>query len=178
MSSNECIIPECYIDSCLIEVLLFAEKNHVNHQKGNGTVAKCMKEDFADGFCIGVIDEDRHVLDYLQEFEVKIESVGLKLWQHKLKPHYIIQIRPVIEQWIINVCETSQISLIQFSLPNEIKSLKKESKSRESKKDIRFINLFRELLNKQCDEVMKLKSWLEYLKNKKYNVDINELINA
>ena len=58
MSSNECIVPECYIDSCLIEVLLNADRSHVNHQKGNGKVAREMKIKFANDFCIGVIDED------------------------------------------------------------------------------------------------------------------------
>jgi hypothetical protein len=178
MSSNECIIPECYVDSCLVEVLLFAGRNHVNHQKGNGTVAKRIKEEFSNEFCVGIIDEDRRDLDYLKEFNLGIESAGLKLWKHKLKHQYIIQIKPVIEQWIINVCENSEISLVQFTLPDEIKSLKKESKSKESKKDIRFINLFKEMLRKDCEEVIKLKSWLEYLKKEKYSADINKLING
>jgi hypothetical protein len=173
MNSNECIIPECYVDSCLIEVLLFAGRNHVNHQKGNGTVAKLMKEEFSKDFCIGIIDEDRRKLDYLKEFALKTESTGLKLWKHESEHHCIIQIRPVIEQWILNICEESNIPL--HDLPDEIKALKKVSKSKESKNDIRFINLFKEMLRKNCEEVVRLKNWIEYLKKEKYSADINKI---
>jgi hypothetical protein len=178
MSSNECIIPECYIDSCLTEVLLFAGKNHVNHQKGNGTVAKRMKEDFINVFCVGIIDEDRRDLDYLKEFDLKVESTGLKLWKHKSKHHFIIQLKPVIEEWIIKACNDSEISLTDFNLPGDLKSLKRISKSKESKKDIRFINLFKEMLKKNCEEVIRLKNWIEYLKTEKYTADINKLRNG
>ena len=107
MSSNECIITECYIDSCLIEVLLFAGRNHVNHQKGNGTVANRMKDKFFDKFCIGIIDEDRKKLDYLKEFNPLEETVSLKSWKHKTKNQYLIQIRPLLKSgyWIFAVMQ-------------------------------------------------------------------------
>jgi len=128
MSSNECIIPECYIDSCLVEVLLFAGRNHVNHQKGNGTVTKLMKEKFSNEFCVGIIDEDRRDLDYLKEFNLKIETVGLKLWEYKALAkncHFIVQLKPAIEQWIINICDSSTISLATIFKANfKIKRIK------------------------------------------------------
>ena len=49
-NSNKCIIPECYIDSCLVEVLLMVDKDYVNHHKGNGKVAKEMQDNFNDDF--------------------------------------------------------------------------------------------------------------------------------
>lgn len=98
-NSNKCIIPECYIASCLIEMLLVADKDHVNHHKGNGSVAKEMKDKFKDEFCIGIIDENKERLDYLKNFEEKRITDYLKLWKHQEEHHYIIQVRPVIEQW-------------------------------------------------------------------------------
>lgn len=126
MKSNNCIIPECYIDSCLIEVLLQADrKNLVNHEKSNGRVAIKMKsEAFADEFCIGIIDEDRKPLDYLKEFVApQIETTFLRLWRHPDKHHYIIQIRPVIETWILDICRITGINLAEFSLPGDVKGL-------------------------------------------------------
>lgn len=58
-NSNKCIIPECYIDSCLAEVLLIADKDYVNLHKGNDKVAKEMQDNFKDDFCTGIIDEDK-----------------------------------------------------------------------------------------------------------------------
>ncbi len=36
------VLPECYVDTCLIETIVPPDK-HYNHQKGTGTVAKKMK---------------------------------------------------------------------------------------------------------------------------------------
>ena len=178
MSSNSCIIPECYIDSCLVEVLLYANKDHVNHQKGNGTVAREMKNKFADDFCIGIIDEDRKLLDYLKEFKLEIDANDLKLWKHKSRPQYMIQICPVIEDWILSVSSGIGVSLPDYGLPGAMNGLKKVTKSVASKNDKRFIQLFKDLLNKECESAKRLKNWLEYLKANKYNADINQLKNG
>ncbi len=178
MSNNSFIIPECYVDSCLIEVLIVADRNHVNHQKGNGTVAKEMRETFIDDFCVGIIDEDRKNLDYLKEFEVFKEKDSLKLWKHKTKDQFIIQIRPVIEEWILKICNDNNIHLGDFDLPVESKQLKKVSKSISSKTDPRFINLFKKMIKQSCEPAIQLRNWLLYLKNNKYQVDINELKNV
>lgn len=178
MNSNQCIIPECYIDSCLTEVLLHAGKNHVNHQKGNGTVAKEMKEKFEDAFCIGIIDEDRKELDYLKEFSLIKETKYLKLWKHKNKHHYIIQLRPVIEEWILNNCNNVGIDLREYKLPVTVKQLMKESKSVTSKSDERFIKLFKRMVQQNVEAILELKKWLEYLRNNNYQADIKELMNA
>lgn len=169
MNNNQCIIPECYIDSCLAEVLLFAGKNHVTHQKGNGTVAREMKERFGDTFCIGIIDEDRRQLDYLKEFSLSKETNHLKLWKHKNKHHYIIQLRPVIEEWIINNCNNAGINLADFKLPANVNQLVKISKSATSKSDQRFINLFKEMMKREVEAILELKKWLEYLKANSYS---------
>jgi hypothetical protein len=174
-NSNKCIIPECYVDSCLIEVLLVADKDFVNHHKGNGKVAKEMMDNFSDGFCIGVIDEDKEPLDYLKFFDEKKTTDFLKLWKHKQKHHYIIQIRPVIEKWFLRICRENEIDLSEFNLSMDIKSLLKVSKSVNSRKDERFIKLFKQMKNKNCQPVIDLKNWLEFLKANKYNSNIDLL---
>lgn len=175
LNSNKCVIPECYIDSCLVEVLLIADRDYVNHHKGNGKVALEMRDRFNNDFCIGIIDEDRKPLDYLKFFENKKETEFLRLWKHKNKHQYIIQIRPVIEKWIITICEIAGISLIEFNLPNELKSLLKVTKSIGSRKDERLINLFKEMKRKNCEPVIELKLWLEFLKNNKQNANVDLL---
>lgn len=174
-NSNKCIIPECYIDSCLIEVLLVAGNDYVNHHKGNGKVAREMQMNFNDDFCIGIIDEDKKQLDYLKFFEEKKESDFLKLWKHKDKHHYIIQIRPVIESWFFRICSENDINLSDFGLPTKIKPLLKISKSIGSRKDDRFIKLFKQMKNENCQPVIELKNWLEFLKENKYNSNLDLL---
>lgn len=178
MSNNSCVIPECYVDSCLIEVLLFAGRDHVNHKKGNGNVANEMIGKFENDFCVGIIDEDREPLDYLKEFGLFCESKYLKLWGHRKKNHHMIQIRPVIEKWIITLCEENDIKLKDFKLPEKWIDLAKESKSVTSKQDQRFIGLFKKMIKLNLEPVMKLRDWIVYLKENRYKVDINQLKNA
>lgn len=178
MSSNSVFIPECYVDSCLIEVLIIADKNHVNHQKGNGTVVREMKKSFNNSFCVGIIDEDRKDLDYLNEFDLVKGTEFLKLWKHRQKHQYMVQLRPVVEKWILNICAKGNIDLTQFSLPTELKPLQKISKSVSSKTDVRFVNLFKMIVKTNSDAAIQLKNWLLYLKEKNYNADINELRNV
>jgi len=175
MSSNECLIPECYVDSCLIEVLLNANRSHVNHQKGNGKVAREMKIKFANDFCVGIIDEDRKQLDYLGGFDLRIDANDLKLWKHKSWHQYMIQICPVIEDWILTVSSETGLRLQEYNLPVSLIGLKKVTKSVTSKHDERFIRLFKDLLKKESKPMIRLKNWLEFLKANKYNADINQL---
>jgi hypothetical protein len=174
-NSNKCIIPECYIDSCLIEVLLMADKDYVNHHKGNGKVAKEMREKFENDFCLGIIDEDKEPLDYLKEFKQKKVTDYLKLWKHENKHHYIIQIRPVVEKWFVRICDENNIELADFELPTDLKSLQRISKSVTSRKDQRFIRLFKEMNMKNCNPVNELKRWIEFLKTNKHNSNLDLL---
>jgi hypothetical protein len=177
--SNKCIIPECYIDSCLVEVLLKADKDIVNHQKSNGKVANEMKVKFNNDFCIGIIDEDKEKLDYLNEFNEVRVTEDLRLWQRKDGKQYMIQIRPVVEKWILRNCTACNIDITaEHNLPSDVKGLVKITKSTTSRKDERFVKLFKEMLGRECRAVMDLKKWIEYLKTKHYQADINELANV
>lgn len=60
------IIPECYIDTNLVETLVC--QGGCNHQKGCNQVAKIMQEKFADRFAVGIIDADKRRPGYLTEF--------------------------------------------------------------------------------------------------------------
>jgi hypothetical protein len=174
-NSNKCIIPECYIDSCLVEVLLVADRDYVNHHKGNGKVAKEMKENFDNDFCLGIIDEDKEQLDYLKEFKEEKVTRYLRLWKHAGKHHYIIQIRPVVEKWILEICKENEINLADFNLPADLKTLLRITKSVGSRKEHRLVRLFKEMKNKNCPPVLELKNWIEFLRNNKYNSNLDLL---
>ena len=47
------IIPECYIDTNLVETLIITDG--CNHQKGCNTVVKTMQQKFANAFSVGII---------------------------------------------------------------------------------------------------------------------------
>ena len=177
------VIPECYIDTCLINVLLETSgKNGVNHGKGNSATAKKMQEKYHDSFSIGIIDKDKRAIEYLNSFSLinnTIEDYSL-LYKHNDIHHYFIQLCPESEDWICNVSREIGIDLRQeHGLPDTPLSLASHTKEVDSKTDYRFIGLFKHIVRKSeevnFEPVLKLKNWLRILVDNNYQVDINEL---
>jgi hypothetical protein len=168
------ILPECYVDTCLIETLV-PPITHYNHQKGTGTVAKKMKQWFGDRFAVGVIDRDKRELHYLREFYSVSAKYNLELFKHNQKHHYLILIEPAIESFILRNAKEAGIRLENFDLPSSLDELRKISKSVESKKDPRFKALFRALIDQNQEEMVVLTAWISYFKNNNYDATLEAL---
>lgn len=187
MSLAKSVIPECYVDSCLFNVLLNFEKEGVNHTKGNATVIKKVQKKFDDLFCIAIIDKDRRDIDFLikecDRIALGVTDVYFKFFKRKNKSHYFIQIVPAVEEWIMKVAVDLKIDLSQTDLKvSTLEELKKLSKQIESKNDEGFKSLFWTFVKKSEESnyapVLKLRNTILYLLEKTYQADINELINA
>lgn len=168
------IIPECFVDTNLIETLVPPQSQY-NHQKGCGTVTKVMKEKFSDRFALGIIDKDKVAVDYLNEFDLICQNGNLFLHKHRAKHHYIIQISPAIERFILDCSIATGLNIGDFDLPTNLDRLKKETKTLNSKNDNRFKQLFRMIRINGCPEFEKIAQWISYLKAKTYHANINEL---
>ena len=179
---DKSIMPECYADTLLIETLV-SSKNGYNHKHGCFEIeAEMVNGKLKDEFALGIIDNDKIQIKYLREFKVidKIEG-SLILWRHKdnRKHHFVIQICPALEKWILNICATEVINLGDFELNKDLNGLKAYSKSRSSMKEDRLIRLFKVISGKSNNlNVEKLRHWIKELKEKNYKVDINTLING
>jgi hypothetical protein len=170
------VLPECYVDTCFIETIVPPEKGY-NHQKGSGTVAKKMKEHFSDRFALGIIDKDKRPLNYLKEFNLLSTKTNIELFKHRGKHHFFILINPAIEVFILTNAAAAGILLPDYQLPDTLAELKRESKSVNSKKDVRFKALFNAMLAKDMEEIRQLIYWITYLKNNPYAQDMNHLLN-
>lgn len=176
---NRHIIPECFIDTNLIETLVPPDEigrlRIYNHKKGCNAVVKEMKEEFSDNFALGIMDKDKVRLKYLDEFD-KFEQQNLTLYFHKntSKKHYII-LHPPIEQWILNVAEQANISLKNYDLPTSLNKIKEITKRESSKKDEKFKQLFRDLKSNNANEIVLLTKWIKYLKVHPHDANITEL---
>lgn len=168
------IIPECYVDTNLLETLV-PPATRYNHQKGCGTVAKVMRERFSDDFALGVIDKDKKDIDYLREFETIHSKGSLLLHKHRSKHHYIIQISPAIERFILEAVEIAQFRMEDYDLPSSIDLLKKVSKTVNSKDDQKFKRLFRDLRNTGETELSTLGAWVNHLKSNRYEINLEVL---
>lgn len=166
------IIPECYIDTNLVETLVCY--GGCNHQKGCNQVAKIMQEKYADRFAVGIIDADKRQPSYLNEFNQIASSSHLDLLRHRVRPHYIIRVQPAADGFILACVQTSQLDMAEYGLSPVLKEFTSQTKNVMSNKDLRFKQLFKAL--KTTREFLLLQSLLEYFVNNTYNSTDSELI--
>lgn len=171
------IIPECYLDTNLIETIVPPTKGY-NHQKGCGSVARLMQGKLKDKFAVGIVDKDKNELKYAEEFAEIVNAGDMQLFRHKNAHthHYLIFINPAIERWIMNSAENAGLSLSDFGLPNDLKELTKRTKKITSKKDDTFRKLFKELKSRKVKSMNILTEWIKHLKEKSFGSNAHELI--
>jgi len=169
------IVPECLVDTNLIETLVPPNGRGYNHQKGCGTVGRTMKQRLINEFALGIIDKDKKDLDYLNDFEEVVNQVTLLLFKHRSKPHYMIQIQPAIERFILNAAKSVNVSIEEFGLPPDFEAFKKVSKTEQSKKDPRFKNLFKAVQMAGASDFVRLSGWVAHLKDNPYSADLEFL---
>lgn len=81
------VLPECYVDTNLIEYLLDAS---VNHQHSCSKVVGQLKTTFGDKFAVGVIDKDKVELGYIGECSEIAKTKHITLLKHKTKCQYLL----------------------------------------------------------------------------------------
>ncbi|KAA6344304.1 hypothetical protein EZS27_008040 [termite gut metagenome] len=167
-----CIISECYIDTNLIETLLSIKR--CNHQKGCNNVVKIMKGKLKDDFALGIVDNDKEKIKYVEEFEKICQTDSLCLYKHSNKPHYLIVISPVVDAFILKSSLKAGVCPEDFKLSPDLDDFIRQTKQVTSKEDIRFKQLFKKI--KDAPEMKILKEWVNYLKTKQYYSNPDELI--
>ena len=163
------VIPECYIDTNLIEFLLNAK---VNHQHSCNNVIKALnnkKEEFA----IGIIDNDKRAVAYIKDCEKIRETKRLKFFKHRERNQYLITISPAADRFIFNIAKEEGVNLSDFDLPTEFEDFLEETKTKTSNKDQRFKKLFKEIKNHK--EISLLQKVLTYLCENKYQSNVEEI---
>ncbi len=177
MTRADFIIPECFIDTNLVETLVFGQ-GMCNHQKGCNQVTRIMQTKFADRFAVGIIDADKRMPGYTTEFNVVATSSHLSLLRHKIKPHFIVKISPACDGFILDCAARSGVNPEKFNLPTQPKPFTTQTKNVLSSRDARFKSLFNSLA--EDPEMDLMKSLLSYLAERSYSasdVDITNLFN-
>lgn len=180
MKHND-IMPECYIDSTLVGSLLDAK---VSHKHSCNEVAKEMKKGkYKDSFAVGIIDNDKREISYIDEFDEIGRTNNLVFLKHRDKHHFIIKIgkeHKAMESFLKANVEAMGKSMGDFGLPSNLHDLIEATKnSVTTPKDPKILKLCKAM--DQSPEGAKLKMVLDYLVTNKYNVDIEtlkEIINS
>lgn len=165
------IIPECYIDTNLVETLVCT--GGCNHQKGCNQVAKVMQEKFADRFAVGIIDADKRRPGYLSEFCEIASSEHIKLFRHPVRSHFIILVHPAADGFILSCAEIANVNMADYGLSSKLKEFTAQTKNVMSNKDLRFKRLFKSMEN--VGEIRLMKSVIAYLVDKTYEASNDDL---
>jgi len=152
------IIPECYVDTNLVETLVCHAG--CNHQKGCNQVTKVMRVKFSERFAVGIIDADKKRPGYIGEFHSVALSEHLELLHHNHLPHFIILVKPAIDGFILSCASLYGIKLEDFNLSSKIKEFTKQTKNVLSNNDSRFKNLFRTM--EETGELKLMKTIIQY----------------
>ena len=163
------VIPECYIDTNLIEFLL---NTKVNHQHSCNNVIKALN-DKKDEFVIGIIDNDKRKVAYINDCKEIIKTKHLTLFKHRARNQYLITISPAADRFILNIAKEQGVDISNFELSINFKDFLKETKTETSNKDQRFKKLFKEIKNHK--EISLLQKVLTYLCKNKYQSDVEEI---
>jgi len=165
------ILPECYFDTVLVKNILRVKR--INHQKSCYKVESAIRG--IDDFAVGIIDKDKVNIGYLEECNLEIKQNHLLLWKHQTKKHYIIQLVPALEKWIVNVINESNVDVEDLNLPQDFEGLKEYTKYKFVSESEELKNLCKRLVNSDSKTMATLSHWLNYLFEHNRNADINVL---
>jgi hypothetical protein len=168
------------MDTRFIKTIIPPQKEPYNHQKGCDKLLKEMEEvkKLNDGFALGIIDKDKKIRKYTEEFVLIAKIEGrLELLKHPKKNHYLIFICPAIEVFILECAKEANVTLEEFNLPPDLEDLRKITKTSVSEDNDtntqNFKNLFRSFLGART--VKSLINCINYLQKHPYNADKEEL---
>ena len=174
MKHND-IMPECFIDTTLVSSLLDAK---VSHKHSCNEVAKEMeKGKYRDAFAVGIIDNDKRKLAYIEGFEEIGRTENLTFLKHKDKHQYVIKVgkdSKAMETFIKANVEAIGMKMEDFGLPSDLAELIETTKNNvTTQKDPRILKLCKTM--RQSPEVVILQKVLEYLATNKYNSNIEAI---
>ncbi|WP_027455933.1 hypothetical protein [Xylanibacter brevis] len=166
------IVPECYVDTNLVQILM--QIKGVNHQNSCGQVTNVIKNKFKDKFAIGIVDNDNLQSNYSNACVEIARSNELILCKHPENQHYLIKINHVMEKFILNSAKDANVDLKEFGIPDDLEGLKNVTKSKtclensDLRKAIKAVSI--------SNEMQLLTEVLNYLQANKYNSKSDELI--
>lgn len=165
------VIPECYIDTALVEYVL---DMRVNHQHSCNNVVRTIKERYGDGFAVGIIDNDKHGMGYLGECSLVAKSNHLEVFKHQNRSHFIITVTPAMDGFVMECAKEQGVNLSDIGLPTDLKSFKHVTKSERMPFDKRFPRLFQAI--KDNEEIVALRNTLGYLCREQYNANLTTIL--
>ncbi|MCK9156418.1 MAG: hypothetical protein M0P12_09965 [Paludibacteraceae bacterium] len=168
------IIPECYVDTNMVETLLNSFGSitaGVNHQKGCNNVTKILREKFKGQFGIGIVDNDKVKTGIIIDFKKIWESKHIAVLKHPDENHYVFAIKPAMDMFILDSAAEQGVNLNEIGFPDNLKKFTDITKRITSKDDAKIKNLIKAIRNNA--EIKAFANALVYLKTNQGSSDEN-----
>ena len=175
MSIAHDILPECFVDTNIVNTFLTMEQVYTdaNHCHGCNKVGNMMQEKLKDNFALGIIDKDKRQHSYNKEFHSLGNTEHLELLKHPTNQHYLIRITPAMDGFILKVAGRQCVNMSDYDLPNNLKKFTEITKNASAKDNANLKKLFKNIVNDK--EMTLLKNILGYISKNKYNCSDKEL---
>ena len=155
---NRFIYVECHPDELLVRKCGYFRR-HIKHSYGKSKIGKFLERN--EGH-IALVDQDPDgtPIPYFKKtnFSPVKQANGYEIKNDARKGHLIIEIKPNLEEWILDACNEAGINIRDYNLPNNSRSLHHVINSNLDKIE----RLLEELLNHNC-RVKQLREDLQSL---------------
>lgn len=150
------ILPECYADTLLIEVLGFEKPNH---QLGIGQVKNALDKSFKNSKAVGIIDNDKKKPTDFAEFIMDVETAGIQRRFKENTRHTLLVINPAFENWIFENAEAVKVdpSKYGFRTQKYFRDICKNENASENQQLKQFLNTLKQ---KKAPGFIQLKTWI------------------
>lgn len=165
------IIPECFVDTNLVQILM--EIKGANHQHSCGQVTNTMQKTFGDSFSVGIVDNDKRQSKYSQNCNEIARSNEIILCKHPNSHHYLVKIVNLMETFIMHCIDELGLSLEELGIPNGIEDLKQYTKDKDSLNNPQLRRILKAVA--PAKEMALLKEVLNYLDSTRYKASEQEL---
>ena len=154
--SHPRILPECYADTLLVEMLGFARPNH---QLGIGQVKNALDKSFRNSIAVGIIDNDKKKPTDFAQFELAEENEGIQRRQKADTRHTLLVISPAFEHWVFENANSVGIdpATYGFRTPKYFREVCKRENASENLDLKQFLNTLKQ---KNAPGFAQLQTWI------------------
>lgn len=150
------VLPECYADTLLVELLGF---KGAKHQLGIGQVFNTLKNHFSKQKAVGIIDDDKQKPVGIKDFEEVESKHKIQKLLSKDGKHTLLIIQPAFEDWVF-----ANAAAVSIDIPTEFenkKRFRKICKDKNAAGNQALKNFLNTLKQKNAPGFVQLETWIE-----------------
>lgn len=151
------VVPECYADTLLVEMLGFKRPNHALISNIH-YVLKIVRTSRPQQQIVGIIDADRGRGEkLLSEFKLVDEGAGIRKFRHETRT--ILMVCPALETWIFDNAASKNIDPGRYGFHSH-EIFRKACKHFHANKNERLKNFLGLLRQQNVSGFVQLKTWI------------------